>query len=156
MSSSSTRYSSKPGPRNAPSIKAVVRGVADPLHDPRLARLVVALRAYRGIDAVALYAADRDWRIVIESGEPAYFRRFERMSSTLKCSQPTISTTSLPAIGCWPTSSHASPKSGEPAARCSSAGGRADPHDTCVHTGPAYGVAASIDSDKMWDVVIGT
>jgi hypothetical protein len=55
------------------SIKAVVRGVADPLHDPRLARLVVAVRAYRGIDAVAVYAADLDWRIIVEPAEPAYF-----------------------------------------------------------------------------------
>ncbi len=55
------------------STKAVVRGVADPLHDPRLARFVVAVRAYRNIDAVAVYSADLDWRIVIEPGEPAYF-----------------------------------------------------------------------------------
>lgn len=55
------------------SIKATVRGVTDPLHDPRLARLVVALRAYGGTEAVAVYAADVDWRIVIEPGKPAYF-----------------------------------------------------------------------------------
>ncbi len=55
------------------SVKAVVRGVADPLHDPRLARLVVAVRAYRGTNAVAVYAADLDWRIVIEPDEPVYF-----------------------------------------------------------------------------------
>ncbi|WP_182113845.1 MULTISPECIES: hypothetical protein [unclassified Actinotalea] len=53
--------------------KVVVRGVADPLHDPRLARLVAAVRAYRRVDAVAVYAADLDWRIVIEPGQRAYF-----------------------------------------------------------------------------------
>lgn len=55
------------------SVKAVVQGVDDPLHDPRLARLVVAVRAYRDVDAVAVFAADHDWRIVIEPGEPTYF-----------------------------------------------------------------------------------
>lgn len=55
------------------SVKLLVRGVDDPLHDPRLARLVVAARTYRKVDAVAVYATDIDWRIVMEPGEPAYF-----------------------------------------------------------------------------------
>lgn len=63
----------EPGPLGDGSVKAVVRGVADPLQDPRLARLVVALRAYRAVDAVVVFAADLDWRIFIEPGEPAYF-----------------------------------------------------------------------------------
>lgn len=63
----------EPGPLGDDSVKAVVRGVADPLQDPRLARLVVALRAYRAVDAVVVFAADLDWRIFIEPGEPACF-----------------------------------------------------------------------------------
>lgn len=55
------------------SVKALVSGVADPLHDPRLVRLVVAVRSYRRVDAVAVFAVDDDWRIVIEPDEPAYF-----------------------------------------------------------------------------------
>ena len=39
-------------PLGKDSVKAVVRGVTEPLQDPRLARLVVALRAYRRVDAV--------------------------------------------------------------------------------------------------------
>ncbi len=54
-------------------MKAVVSGVADPLHDPRLARLVVAVRAYRDVEAVAVYARDVAWRIVMEPGEPTFF-----------------------------------------------------------------------------------
>ena len=33
----------------------------------------MALRAYRGVDAVVVFAADVDWRIFIEPGEPAFF-----------------------------------------------------------------------------------
>lgn len=58
---------------SARSIKAVVRGVSEPLYDPRLVQLVVAIRSYLGVDAVAVYAADLDWRIVIEPGESAFF-----------------------------------------------------------------------------------
>lgn len=64
-----------PGTAGPDSVKAEVKGVEDPLRDPRLARLVVAVRAYRNVDAVAVFSADRDWRIVIAPGEPAYFLR---------------------------------------------------------------------------------
>lgn len=63
----------EPGPLGGNSIKAVVGGVADPLQDPRLARLVVAARSYRRVDAVVVFAADLDWRIFIQPDEPAYF-----------------------------------------------------------------------------------
>lgn len=41
-----------------PSARVTVRGVADPLHDPRIARLVIAVRSCRRVEAVAVYAAD--------------------------------------------------------------------------------------------------
>ena len=33
-----------------------------------VARLVIAVRSYRRVEAVAIYAADGDWRIVINDG----------------------------------------------------------------------------------------
>jgi hypothetical protein len=56
-----------------PSSKATVQGVADPLHDPRVARLVIAVRSYHRVEAVAVYAVDGDWRIVLEPGQPAVY-----------------------------------------------------------------------------------
>lgn len=55
------------------SVTVLVSGVADPLHDPRLVRLVASVRIYRGVGAVAVFAVDDDWRIVIEPDAPAYF-----------------------------------------------------------------------------------
>lgn len=56
-----------------PSSKVTVNGVADPLHDPRVARLVIAVRSYRRVEAVAVYAADSSWRIVLGPGQPAVY-----------------------------------------------------------------------------------
>jgi hypothetical protein len=53
--------------------KVIVTGVAHPLHDLRLVRLVLAVRAYRNVNAVSVYAADDDWRIVIEPDLPIVY-----------------------------------------------------------------------------------
>lgn len=59
------------------SVRLDIRGIDDPLNDPRLPQLVVATRQYRRTDPVALYAADHGWRVVLATGEPAaYLARF--------------------------------------------------------------------------------
>ncbi|TFV91151.1 hypothetical protein [Blastococcus sp. CT_GayMR16] len=56
------------------SVRLRVKGVEDPLNDPRLPSLVVAVRQYRSTDSVALFGADYDWRIVAATGEPLLFK----------------------------------------------------------------------------------
>ena len=46
-----------------------IRGVTDPLLDPRVPRLVVAARRYRRCDGVAVYAEDAGWRLVVAVGD---------------------------------------------------------------------------------------
>jgi hypothetical protein len=50
-------------------IRLGVRGIADPLLDPRLPRLLVATRQYRRCHGVAIYATDRSWRLSLTEGE---------------------------------------------------------------------------------------
>ena len=50
-------------------IRVDVGGIADPLHDSRVPRLVVAARRYRNRDGVALYASDAAWRLTFIPGE---------------------------------------------------------------------------------------
>jgi hypothetical protein len=52
------------------TVRLDVHGVDDPLFDPRIPTLVVAVRQYRSTDAVALYGPDHDWRIAAATGEP--------------------------------------------------------------------------------------
>ena len=54
-------------------VRLDIRGIDDPLNDPRLPQLVVAVRQYRHTDPVALYSADHGWRIVLATGEPAAY-----------------------------------------------------------------------------------
>jgi hypothetical protein len=56
------------------SVRLRVNGVEDPLNDPRIPSLVVAVRQYRSTDSVALFGADHDWRIVAATGEPLLFK----------------------------------------------------------------------------------
>jgi hypothetical protein len=44
-------------------VRLDVRGVTNPLLDPRIPRLVVLVRRYRRCDGVALFAADGSWRL---------------------------------------------------------------------------------------------
>lgn len=46
-----------------------VRGIGDPLLEPRLPRLIVALRRYRRCDAVALHSLDGGWRLAVATNE---------------------------------------------------------------------------------------
>jgi hypothetical protein len=59
----------------AASVQLKVRGVSDPLYDPRVPQLIVAVRRYRSVDAVAVYSQDPDhpWRLVVTTGESAAF-----------------------------------------------------------------------------------
>ncbi|MGH3276601.1 MAG: hypothetical protein ACRDNZ_20020 [Streptosporangiaceae bacterium] len=55
-------------------VRLDVGGIDDPLLDPRVPRLVVAARRYRGRDGVALFAVDNGWRLVLVTGERVAFR----------------------------------------------------------------------------------
>jgi hypothetical protein len=55
------------------SIRLFVGGVQDPLNDPRLPVLVVAVGRYRSTETVTIFGADPDWRLAIIPGEPVYF-----------------------------------------------------------------------------------
>jgi len=46
-------------------VRLDVSGALDPLVDPRVPRLIVAVRNYRGRNAAALYAADADWNLTV-------------------------------------------------------------------------------------------
>jgi len=50
------------------SVRLKVNSVEDPLNDPRIPALIVAVRQYRSTDAVALFGADHDWRVVACTG----------------------------------------------------------------------------------------
>ena len=56
------------------SVRLYVSGVEDPLHDPRIPGLIVAVRQYRSTDAVALFGSDHDWRVVVSAGDPLAFK----------------------------------------------------------------------------------
>jgi hypothetical protein len=47
--------------------------MSDPLLDHRLPQLIASVRQYRSADAVALYSADHEWRIVFEADQPAAY-----------------------------------------------------------------------------------
>jgi hypothetical protein len=50
-------------------VRLDVRGIADPLFDPRVPRLVVAARHYRRCDGVAMFALDAGWRLAFVTGD---------------------------------------------------------------------------------------
>lgn len=55
-------------------VRLNVDGIEDPLFDPRIPALVVAVRRYRSVDAVSLFGASPDWRIAVSTGDPAAFK----------------------------------------------------------------------------------
>lgn len=61
-----------PGQRS--SVRLNVNGVEDPLHDPRIPTLIVAVCQYRSTDAVTLFGADHDWRVAVSAGDPLVFK----------------------------------------------------------------------------------
>ena len=67
----------QPPPGGAPGIavRLDVRGIVDPLLDPRIPRLVVALRAYRRCKGVAIWGPDADWRLALVDGQPIAYRQ---------------------------------------------------------------------------------
>lgn len=61
-----------PGARNI-QVRLDVSGIADPLLDQRVPRLVAAARRYRDRNGVAVFAADEGWRLVCVAGETIAF-----------------------------------------------------------------------------------
>jgi hypothetical protein len=58
---------------SSPLTRVTVGGMSDPLHDPRLVRLVLEVQAYRRADAAVVHGLDGDWRIVIRPDQPMTF-----------------------------------------------------------------------------------
>jgi hypothetical protein len=56
------------------SVRVRVRGVDNPLYDPRVPSLIVAVGKYRSTDAVAAFGLERDWRVVTSPGEPIAYK----------------------------------------------------------------------------------
>lgn len=54
----------------AVSVRLMVRGLVDPLRDPRTSQLIVAVRRYRRCDGVAVFSMDAGWRVAIKTGSP--------------------------------------------------------------------------------------
>ncbi|BCL16042.1 phospholipase D-like domain-containing protein [Micromonospora sagamiensis] len=67
------RLKAPPGGAADIQVRLDVRGVDDPLLDPRVPRLVVAVRHYRRCQGVAVFAADADWRLSLYPGETIAF-----------------------------------------------------------------------------------
>jgi hypothetical protein len=63
-----------PAAGQATSLRLDIRGVEHPLYDPRVPAAIVAARRYRSADAVAAFGRDRDWRVVVSTGEPVLFK----------------------------------------------------------------------------------
>ncbi len=63
------RLEAPPGAK-AIQVRLGVSGIAEPLLDARIPRLVIAAWRYRRKDGIALYAKDHSWRIVFVSGQP--------------------------------------------------------------------------------------
>lgn len=55
-------------------VRLNVRGIADPLFDPRVPPLVTAARHYRRCDGVALFALDAGWRLAFTTGETVAYK----------------------------------------------------------------------------------
>jgi hypothetical protein len=61
-------------PPGAPMVRLDVRGITNPLLDPRIPRLVVLVRRYRRCDGVALFAGDASWRLSFATDETIAYR----------------------------------------------------------------------------------
>jgi hypothetical protein len=55
-------------------VRLDVRGINDPLLDPRVPRLVTAARRYRRHDGVSVFASDAGWRLAFVTGETIAYR----------------------------------------------------------------------------------
>lgn len=55
-------------------VRVNVAGILDPLTDPRVPRLVAAVRSYRHCDGVAVYSTDHRWRLVLSTGDTIAYR----------------------------------------------------------------------------------
>jgi hypothetical protein len=55
-------------------VRLDVEGIDDPLLDPRVPRLVAAVRHYRRCDGVAIFAPSAGWRLTLVTGETVAFR----------------------------------------------------------------------------------
>jgi hypothetical protein len=71
----------------APRLRLDVRGITNPLLDPRIPRLVVLVRRYRRCDGVALFAADASWRLSFATDETIAYRP-DRNSSMIESTIP--------------------------------------------------------------------
>jgi hypothetical protein len=61
-------FQARPGAARV-QVRLDVRGITNPLFDPRIPRLVVLVRHYRRCDGVALFAADTSWRLSFATGQ---------------------------------------------------------------------------------------
>lgn len=57
----------------AVSVRLHIRGVNNPLTDPRLPQLIVATRRYRRCDGLATFSDDEGWRLVVTTGQPVAY-----------------------------------------------------------------------------------
>jgi hypothetical protein len=64
----------------ATRLRLDVRGITNPLLDPRVPRLVVLVRRYRRCDRVALFAADASWRLSFATDETIAYRPDRNLS----------------------------------------------------------------------------
>lgn len=68
----------------AVSVRLMVRGLVDPLRDPRTCQLVVAARRYRRCDGVAVFSTDGGWRLSISTGSTIAYRRADQDHSVVE------------------------------------------------------------------------
>ena len=54
-------------------VRLDIRGIAEPLVDPRLPQVVVAARRYRRCDGVTVHSADNGWRFSFITDKPVAF-----------------------------------------------------------------------------------
>ncbi len=54
-------------------VRLSVRGMADPLLDPRVPRLLAAARQYRRATGIAVFEVDEGWRLAFVDGEPVTY-----------------------------------------------------------------------------------
>ena len=69
---------------HAVSVRLMVRGLVDPLRDPRTCQLVVAARRYRRCDGVAVFSTDAGWRLSISTGSTIAYRRADQDHSVVE------------------------------------------------------------------------